>query len=83
MELIFSHQALRDLKKMDKNTQRRIIKKLEYYSNQENPFSSAEKLTDASFGEWRFRIGDYRALCDIQEGKILVLKIGHRREIYR
>lgn len=83
MELEFSKQALQNLKKLDKNIQRRIIEKLEFYAGQENPFASAEKLVDHAFGEWRFRIGDYRTLCDIKGEKIIVLKIGHRREIYR
>lgn len=83
MELIFSNQALRNLKKLDKNTQKRIIEKLEFYRVQTNPRASAEKLIDTSFGEWRFRIGDYRVLCDISGDKISVLKIGHRRDIYK
>ena len=35
-------------------------------------------------GQWRYRIGDYRVICEIEDQKImvLVLEIGHRREIY-
>ena len=83
MELTFSKQALQNLKKLDKNVQKRSIEKLESYAKQENPLTSAEKLVDHTFGEWRFRTGDYRALCDIKGARIIVLKIGHRREIYR
>ena len=83
MKVIFTHQALRNLKKLDKKTQLRIITKLEFYSKQKDAFIFAEKLVDSNFGEWRFRIGDYRVLCDYKEKGIIVLKIGHRREIYK
>lgn len=83
MELIFSDHALRNLKKLDRRVQTRIVEKLEFYAKQEDPLASAEKLIDSAFGEWRFRIGNYRTLCDIKEGKIIILKIGHRREIYK
>lgn len=83
MKLIFSHQAIRDLKKLDKFTQKRIVEKLEFFSYQSRPLSFAEKIIDSGFGEWRFRIGDYRVIFDVKSKNIIVLKIGHRREIYR
>ncbi len=83
MRLIFSDQALKNLKKLDRTTQRRILEKLEFYSRQEAPFKFAERLVDNSYGQWRFRIGDYRALCDVRGNEIIILKIGHRREIYK
>jgi mRNA interferase RelE/StbE len=43
----------------------------------------AEKLSDPILGEYRFRIGDYRVIFDIQEDEIIILRVGHRREIYK
>jgi len=43
----------------------------------------AEKLNDYEFGEWRFRIGDYRAIFDVDGDKIIILKVGHRKNIYK
>jgi mRNA interferase RelE/StbE len=43
----------------------------------------AEKISDPILGEYRFRIGDYRVIFDIEENEIVVLKVGHRREIYK
>ncbi len=42
-----------------------------------------ERLIDSSLGSYRFRIGDYRVIFDIDKDKIVVLRVGHRREIYR
>jgi mRNA interferase RelE/StbE len=43
----------------------------------------AEKLSDPILGEYRFRIGDYRVIFDIKGSEIVILRVGHRREIYR
>lgn len=83
MDFIFSRQALRDLRKLDKQTQKRIVDKLEFIASSSSPLNFAEKLIDSTFGEWRFRIGDYRAIFDVKEKQIVILKIGHRKEIYR
>lgn len=51
----------------------------------ENPRQWGKPLHGEKRGLWRYRVGDYRLICDIQDEKItvLVLEIGHRREIYR
>lgn len=82
MEIIFSDGAFRQLSKLDKNTQKRINDKLDFYLSQEHSLDFAERLTDYQFGEWRFRIGDYRIIFDVDGDKIVILKIGHRRDIY-
>jgi mRNA interferase RelE/StbE len=43
----------------------------------------AEKLSDQILGGYRFRIGDYRVIFDIQEDEIIILRVGHRSEIYK
>ena len=49
----------------------------------ENPYSDVEKLTSPELGTFRYRIGNYRVIFDIEENDIVVLRVGHRREIYR
>ena len=83
MKYYFKPSALKDLKRLPKDTQRRIIEKLDFYVSTANPLHSADKLKDATFGEWRFRIGDYRTFVDIDDGNIIVLKIGHRKDVYK
>jgi mRNA interferase RelE/StbE len=51
-----------------------------------NPRASGKALTGDALGVyWRYRVGDYRLICDIQDGRlcVLVIEIGNRREVYR
>lgn len=81
----FTQRALKDLKKLDLHTAALILgwvrKNLE---NCENPRLHGKGLTANRSGQWRYRVGDYRLLAEIQDDKIivLVLNIGHRRDIY-
>ena len=83
MTFRFTKGAFRQLSRLDQITQKRIIEKLDFYCSQDQPLKYAERLTDSRFGEWRFRIGEYRALFDVKADEIVVLAVGHRREIYR
>ncbi len=82
MLLIFSKSARVDLKRLHVSFQRRILRKLRFYISQKEPVAFADKLTDSRVGQWRFRIGDYRALFDVSKDKVIILKIGHRKDIY-
>ena len=83
MKLFLKPSAEKDLEKIDFQIRVRILKKLQFYTSQSNPLQLAESLKDSRFGEWKFRIGNYRILFDIEKDKIVVLKIGHRRDIYK
>ena len=82
----FTKEALKQLKKLDKATASLILgwirKNLE---NCENPRVHGKGLTSNRSGQWRYRVGDYRIIAEIQDDRILilVLNIGHRREIYK
>ena len=81
----FTKDALKQLKKMDKANAALILgwirKNLE---NCENPRIHGKALTSDRSGQWRYRVGDYRIIAEISDEKviILVLNIGHRRDIY-
>ena len=79
--LVYTRRAERDIKRLESNTKDRIGKALIRYS--EEPLRFAETLSDSILGEYRFRIGDYRVIFDIEGNEIIVLRVGHRREIYR
>ena len=83
MKLIFTYSASRQFQKLKRSIQKRINEKLRFYISQANILRFAEPLKDSRFGDWRFRIGDYRVLFDIKDSSIIVLKIGHRRDIYK
>ncbi|NLZ36709.1 MAG: type II toxin-antitoxin system RelE/ParE family toxin [Clostridiales bacterium] len=81
----FTERALRELKKLDKHTAAFIIgwvkKNLE---DCENPRLHGKALTANRSGQWRYRIGDYRIIAEITDSKlvILVIAVGHRKDIY-
>lgn len=81
----FTARALKELKKLDRHTAALLLgwirKNLE---NCENPRLYGKGLTANRSGEWRYRVGDYRLIAKIDDSRILilVLSVGHRRDIY-
>lgn len=75
----------RSMKKLDKQIAKRIVAKLHEISQLEDPRSMGKGLTGNLAGVWRYRVGDYRILCDINDGRlvILVVDVAHRREVYK
>lgn len=74
------------MRKLDKPVVRRI---LDFFDNrvakQSDPRSLGKALSGPLGTLWSYRIGDYRAICEIRDEvvSVLVLRIGHRREVYR
>ena len=84
-KVIFTERAKKQLKKLDKHIAALIIGWLEKnIQNCENSRLHGKGLVENKSGQWRYRIGDYRVICEIQDKEIivLVLEVGHRREIY-
>jgi len=82
-----SLQADRDLSKLDPKQARRILKFLfERVAKLDDPRSIGQALHGSRLGEfWKYRVGSYRLISKIEDDRllVLVLRIGHRREIYR
>ncbi len=82
-----SSQALKALGQLDAQVARRILTFLhDRVAPLEDPRSIGEALKGSRLGEfWKYRIGDYRVISSIEDGalRILVVKIGNRREVYR
>lgn len=81
----YSERALKSLKKMDKQNAKRILDFLEQrIAILEDPRTSGKPLKGDLGIFWRYRVGDYRVLCEIQDSKLVILAalIGHRKEIY-
>ena len=81
----YTEQAIKELKKIDKHTQFFILAWIEKnLVDCENPRQHGKGLTANRSGEWRYRVGDYRIIAEIEDEKviILVLTVGHRREVY-
>ena len=80
-ELYYTRRAVKDIEKLDGTTQQRIKAGLEKYKG--DPLHFAVKLTSSEIGTYRFRMGDYRVIFDIEDDKVIILRVGHRRDIYR
>ncbi|MBM3142516.1 MAG: type II toxin-antitoxin system RelE/ParE family toxin [Chloroflexi bacterium] len=80
-KIVFTRRAAKDISNLDPEVKDRIKEALIKYS--EDPLSYARKMVDPSLGTYRFRIGDYRIIFDIAGEEIVILRVGHRGEIYR
>ena len=81
----YTEQAIKELKKIDKHTQFFILAWIEKnLVDCENPRQHGKGLTANRSGQWRYRVGDYRIIAEIEDDKviILVLTVGRRREVY-
>lgn len=79
-QIEFKQRAVKDLKSFPKEDVRRIIGKIEDLQN--DLTGDVKKLTNFT-PEYRLRVGDYRVLFEIENDKIVVYRIKHRREVYR
>ena len=83
----FDDKAKKDLAAIDKAAAKRITKFLrERVSQLDDPRSIGEALKGSTLGAfWKYRVGDYRIISDIEDGalRVLVVRIGNRREVYR
>jgi mRNA interferase RelE/StbE len=85
--LDYSAQAQKQLRKLDKQVATRILDFMrDRVAQLDDPRSAGKALLGSVLGGyWRYRVGDYRLVCEIQDGKlcILVVEVGNRKEIYR
>jgi len=79
----FTTAAAREVRKLEPSVRRRVLAALAVLEEEARP-AGARKLSGSS-DDWRIRIGDHRALYEIQEDRVLVtvFRVAHRREVYR
>ena len=82
-EVTLAPAAARQLRKFDPQVRRRVQAAIELLADDPRP-PTATRLVGGA-GEWRVRTGDYRIIYEIEENRllVLVLNVGHRREIYQ
>jgi len=82
----FQSAAVRDLRKLGVDGERRVLRYLrERIAGSEDPRRLGHALTGDRKGLWRYRVGDYRIIAAIEDDRfvVLVVTVGHRREVYR
>ena len=85
VELAQEWRSDKAMRKLDKGVAARVFDELDEIAKLEDPRSRGKALTGNLAGVWRYRVGDYRILCDINDGRlvILVVDVAHRREVYK
>lgn len=81
----YDQGAVQDLKKLDRQVQREILDYMDKrISKAANPRSFGKALRHSQFGLWRYRLRDFRIICQIQEARlvVLVVAVGHRSTVY-
>ncbi len=82
----FDRAAARDLRKLGAQAETRVLNFLrQRIAGSENPRRLGSALTGDLTGLWRYRVGDYRIVAAIEDDRfvVLVVAVGHRREVYR
>ncbi|SOC41601.1 type II toxin-antitoxin system RelE family toxin [Salinicoccus kekensis] len=84
--VVYEKRAIKSLAKIDKGQQRMIISWIEKnLQNSNNPKHNGKALKGQLKEYWRYRVGNYRILAEINENevKIVIINIGHRKDIYK
>ena len=82
----YEEVARRQLRKLDRQAARRIVDFLDHrLAGLEDPRALGQALHGRLKAYWRYRVGDYRIICELQDGQLVVLVVGlgNRREVYR
>ena len=80
-KIILAKRAIKDLNKLNEDVKERIKEKIIELVN--DPATVSKKLSNPLIGSYRFRVGDYRIIFDIDNDKVVILRIGHRKDIYK
>jgi len=82
----YSDTAKNQLRKLDKPTAKRILDYMDKrVAPNDDPRSAGKALVGPLGGLWRYRVGDFRVVCEIQDGAlcVLVVRLGNRKDIYK
>lgn len=79
----YTKSSLKELRSFTPVVQKRLGVKIEFFLSHPNPLVFARALTEPSDAQYRFRVGDYRILFDVEDDTLIVHKIQHRREVYK
>ena len=81
--IVFTKQAKRDVDALEASVKRQLYKKHMHMKSLSSISSVAKKLHNSDLGEYRLRIGNYRLIFDLDKSVIVVLRVQHRKDVYR
>ncbi len=82
-QLLYKKSAAKQIQKLSIQVRKRLKLKLEWFVSQPDPLEFAKPLTKPADAQYRFRVGSYRILFDIEKKNIVILLVQHRRDVYQ
>ncbi len=82
-KVVITKQAVADIEKLEMAIKRQLHKKLVHFSGLDDIKVVARKLHDYDGGEYRLRVGNYRVIFDLDKHALVILRVQHRKEVYR
>jgi mRNA interferase RelE/StbE len=82
-KLLYKKPAVKAIEKLPEQVRKRLKLKLEWFASQTDPREFSKPLTKPADAQYRFRVGSYRILFDIEDKNIIILYVQHRRNVYR
>ena len=80
--LLYKKPAVKSIEKLTPQVKKRLRQKLEFFAGQPDPLAFAKALTKPADAQYRFRVGSYRVLFDLEKDCIVVLLVQHRKDVY-
>lgn len=82
-KIVVTKNAQKNIKKLSPQVQKRIKQKLLFFIGRPDPLGTAKQLKDGADGQYRWRIGVHRVVFDVDKQIIVILRVQHRRDVYR
>jgi len=82
-KIVFTKESVKDIEKLDQTIKKQLYKKLLYFKDLDDIKVVAKKLHNHEAGEYRLRVGNFRIIFDLDKHTIVVLRIQHRKDVYR
>ena len=84
MKVVLNKKAQKQFDKLASVAQKRVAELFDEIESLSNPRSKGRALVGGLSGLWRYRVGDYRVVCDIADDEMIIyaIKIAHRKEVY-
>lgn len=81
--ILITKRAKEDIDALDSIIKKRLGKKIFHFESLDDIRSVAKQLENSRIGEYRLRVGDYRVLFDLEGKDIIILRVQHRKDVYR
>jgi len=82
-KIVYKKPAVKSIQKLTPQIKKRLKIKLEFFISQIDPLVYAKALTKPADAQYRFRVGNYRVLFDVEDDHIVVLLVQHRKDVYK